>query len=155
MTETDPKPRDFNSLTSFLTYRLSRLQNQLNAQAIHVLHAHSDVSLTEWRILLTIHQTGPKTLSELVDLIGMDKGQLSRGIKLLLSKDYLLSVKVEGDLRSQSLSIPPLGQKVVDEVYPVMQRRQAQLSTSLSDEELALFFAIIDRLEAAAQERGF
>ena len=65
-------------LHQFLTYRLSRVQAKLNAQANALLHAQSGLTLSRWRILALVGAAGQTRLSELARIAALDKGLLSR-----------------------------------------------------------------------------
>ena len=69
-------------LRQFITYRISRLQNSLNAQAGHVLSKLSDLTLTEWRILYILRSMSTATMSQIVQESRLDKAQSSRSIMM-------------------------------------------------------------------------
>ncbi|MEO0402722.1 MAG: MarR family winged helix-turn-helix transcriptional regulator [Pseudomonadota bacterium] len=142
-------------LRSFLTFRLSRLQAQMNSQAQHILRAHSDVGQTEWRVLLLVHSRGESTMAHVVRDGEIDKAQVSRAVKGLTRKGYLDSRVDAGDHRQSILTLTPSGNDLYHGVVPHMRARQEHFTSGLSDAELDVMYKILDRLESAAQNREF
>ncbi len=138
-------------LKSFVTYRLARLQSQLNAQAIRVLKRHSDLSLTEWRVLAVTAEQGVSTLSDLSRDTGMDKGQLSRAVTSLVRRSYLRSQMNKKDHRQYMLRFTEAGQALHARLLPIMRARQAHLTEKVSASDLETAMRVIDQLEEAAK----
>lgn len=138
------------NLSSFVTFRLARLQSKLNAQAIRKLKEVSDLSLTEWRILALTSLREEITLSGLARDSGLDKGQLSRAVTSL-NKKALLSSKVDdADHRQNILKLTASGAALHDKILPVMRRRQAALVAELSQEELQTLLTVLEKIDRAA-----
>ena len=75
-TQTDSPPLD-----QMISFRVSRLQSKLNAQAIKILKEHADLTPTQWRVLVMLETQGECTSSEIARTTQLDKGLLSRTIK--------------------------------------------------------------------------
>jgi DNA-binding MarR family transcriptional regulator len=142
-------------LRTFLTYRLSRLQAQLNSQAQHILRQHSDLGQTEWRVLLLVHSQGEGTMAQVVRDGDIDKAQVSRAVKALLDKQYLTRHADPADQRQAILTLTETGLALYERVVPLMRTRQKWLTSGLSEDELVLLDRILDQLETAAQAREF
>ena len=153
--ETDTAPADQLPLHQFITYRLSRVQAKLNAQATRLLRATSGITLIQWRIIALTGAAGETRLSDLARAAALDKGLLSRNLKTLIEDDIVLSRPDESDHRAQILSLAPRGQKIFERTLPVTRRRQAGLRRHLTEEELAIFRRVLDKLEIAAEEQDF
>lgn len=136
-------------LRNFVTFRLSRVQSRLNAQAIRILKAHSELSLTEWRIVLLTAQAAGSTLSELARDTHLDKGQLSRAITTLTKKKLLLSKTDKNDQRQHNLTLTKSGQAEYKKMLPIMRERQKNLVANLSSEDLEHFSRVLVELEQA------
>ncbi len=143
------------NLRAFLTFRLARLQAQINSQAQHILRTHSDVGQTEWRVLLLVADTGQCTMATVVRDGQIDKAQVSRAVKALVRKAYIASEIDPDDHRQSLLSLTPEGQAVYDRVVPLMRARQRHMTDALTADEIATMFSVIDRLENASQRRDF
>ncbi len=142
-------------LRQFITYRISRLQNSLNAQAGHVLSKLSDLTLTEWRILYILRSMSTATMSQIVQESRLDKAQISRSIKALVEKGYIASAQDDQDQRRQLLSATAKGRAIKDKILPIMIRRQEAMTEGLSDEDIKTFLRILDHLDETATRRDF
>lgn len=137
-------------LKTFITYRFARLQSKLNAQAIRLLKKHSDLSLTEWRIMAVTAANDQNILSDLVRATGLDKGQLSRACSSLVDKGYLVSTLNKDDQRQNLLKLSASGRTLFERMLPIMRGRQRHLTAEVAPDDLATALRVIDIIEAAA-----
>lgn len=137
-------------LSERVTYRLSRLQAKLNAQARRLLKDVADLTLTEWRVLVMINETDGVTMAEIGRRTQFDKGQLSRCIKGMVQKKLLTVLSDEADMRLRGLRITDEGRRRFALAWPAMRRRQDILTGSMSAEARAALWAAMDHLEAAS-----
>ena len=142
-------------LRSFVTFRLTRLQAQINGQAQHILKTYSDIGQSEWRVLILVQDRGTSTMATVVKDGQMDKAQVSRAIKALVTKGYVQSRENPEDHRQNILSLTQAGEDVHDRVRPRMQARQNVLLKGFSEGEIEQLYAMLDRLSEAAAEREF
>ena len=147
------KPTSFLDMTSFVTFRLSKLQNSLNAQAVSILKQNSDLSLVEWRIIQVVRMFDDMTSSMIADHVQMDKGQLSRKIKGMIEKGLLIAELNDQDKRSQKLVLTQKSISLSKKIMTNMEERQKKLVEDISPQELELFYSMIDRLEKASKIR--
>lgn len=133
-------------LKSVLTFRLAQLQNKLNASAIRVLKIHSDLSLSEWRILSMVFVWEGSTMSKLVRESGMDKGQVSRNLKKLIERKYVSTTSNDADGRQQHLYTSAKGKTIYLDLLPTIRQRQYQLTQGVNAEDLAIFDKVLDQL---------
>ncbi len=145
---------DILPLHQFLTYRLSRVQAKLNAQAGAMLRRYAGLTLSQWRILALIGAAGPTRLSDLARMAALDKGLLSRNLKTLVAEDLVSSKQDEIDQRVQHLSLSPSGKALFEKTLPRMRQRQHRLRSALDEHELGVFYQVLDKLEVAAEDRG-
>ncbi len=138
-------------LRNFVTYRLSRLQSRLNAQAIRVLRKHSDLSLTEWRVIALVADQKKHTLSDMVRDTELDKGQLSRAIASLVAKKYIASQVNRNDQRQNLLQLTSSGEDVHGKLLPIMRRRQQSLIAEIEENDLDTTLRVLDQLEKASE----
>lgn len=141
-------------LHQFLTYRLSRVQAKLNAQASAMLRVHAGLTLSQWRILALVGAAGQTRLSDLSRIAAMDKGLLSRNLKALIAGGMVLSKQDDIDQRVQHLSLSKSGKALFERTLPKMRKRQNHLRSSLTVLELDMLYTALDKLELAADYRG-
>ena len=139
--------------SSFVTFRLARLQNTLNSQAASILKSKAGLSLVEWRLIQSLRMFENASLTELSEHVQMDKGQLSRKISAMVQKGLLRVEKDKHDQRVQHLHLTPEAQHVSDRLMPTMEARQALLLANVVDDDLAAFYRVLEKIEDAAKIR--
>ena len=139
----------------FLTYRLSRVQAKLNRQASRVLRAHSTLSLTQWRALAMMGERSASTLSDIVSMTKLDKGQLSRALKGLIEAGFVETQASGRDLRRHRIALTELGRAEFARLLPVMRSRQSHLGGRLTAAERAALLAALEKIERAAERIDF
>ncbi|MEM8730914.1 MAG: MarR family winged helix-turn-helix transcriptional regulator [Pseudomonadota bacterium] len=145
---------DTQPLHQFLTYRLSRVQAKLNAQANALLQKNSGLTLSKWRILALVGAAGQTRLSVLSRTSALDKGLLSRNLKNMIEEGLVTSKQDDIDHRVQHLSLTTKGQALFDTTLPKMRMRQSKLREPLTPRELDALYSALDKLEIAAEWRG-
>ena len=152
----DETPQDFNpqlaQLSGFLTYRISRLHQKINSQGTKILAAKVGITLNQWRMVAFIGGAKTVTASELVRYTAMDKGLVSRNVKSLIEDGLVVSREHREDSRVNLLSLTPRGKEVFDVALPTMRKRQKQLQSKLSDDDVKRLREMLDILEVAAEE---
>jgi len=147
MTDKRHDPTDIeDGLRSFITFKIARVQNRLNAQASALLRKHTELSLTEWRILSLVNTMKTTTASAISREAEMDKGQISRAVKQLIDRGFLSANAHVIDQRQTMLSLTDRGQSEVTENIKIMHARQKRLTQHIDDHELAAFYRVLDKL---------
>ncbi len=153
MSNPDGNERVAAHLTSFMTFRLARAHNKLNAQISHYLKIYSDITLVDWRVLRLLEAMGDTTMSQLSRLLQMDKGQLSRKIRGLVVRKLITSRMDMVDSRQQILRIDAAGRDLVRHILPKVQERQRMLVEGISRQELEIFLDVLARIDIASETR--
>ena len=142
-------------IRQFLTFRLSRIQAKLNAQAAAVLSAQSDLSLVEWRVISMVANFGEGTSATLSKEAEIDKGLFSRKLKRLESAGYIGLKPNPDDQRQQILYLKKKGKTTYDYLIKIMRKRQEFLVEEFSEEELQILNVALDKLETSSERRKF
>lgn len=135
-------------LKSFVTYRLARVQNRLNAQAAALLRANCDLSLTEWRVISLVNLLDVTTATVMAREAEIDKGQISRAVKSLTDNGYLFAKDSDRDGRQTLLSLSPKGYAIHARLIEIMRGRQQRLIEDISENELEAFYKVLEKLDA-------
>lgn len=143
----------FRTPSSFVTFRLARLQASLNAQAAALLKAKAGLSLVEWRLIQTLRMHESASLTELASIVQMDKGQMSRKIRAMVEKGLLRTKTDKQDQRVQHLKLTTAAEQLSENMMPTMEARQDLLLAEVSDDDLATFYSVVDKLEKASKVR--
>ena len=144
------------NVEDFLTFRLTRLSNALRTNLTKPYLEEFELSLPEWRLLALVARFAPMRFSEVTVRSGMDKGQVSRTLRVMAARG-LTKTKTIKERSSRStealaapvmVSITPKGTALYKAVLPVARKRQADMLLTLSESERASLYAIIDKLSA-------
>lgn len=144
------------NVEDFLTFRLTRLSNALRTNLTKPYLEAFELSLPEWRLLALVARFAPMRFSEVTARSGMDKGQVSRTLRVMANRG-LTKTKTIKDRSSRStealaapvmVSITPKGAALYKAVLPVARKRQADMLLSLSQSERVSLYSIIDKLSA-------
>ena len=149
----DPLKTATLGLTSFVTFKLSRTQNKLNAQANHFLKAHSDLTLVEWRILQLMRLFEGASMSQLATEVQMDKGQLSRKVAAMTKQGLITTNVCDNDHRKQDIALTDKANAMIENMMPIMKKRQQMLVDGISKEDLDTFFRVLSVIDEAAEFR--
>jgi DNA-binding MarR family transcriptional regulator len=154
MTDANKDPNiGADELRSFLTFRMARVQAKLNAQAMQLLRAQSDLTLVEWRVIQLLRLLNKASMSQLAREIQMDKGQLSRKIKTLVARRIVISEPDKADARQQLLHLSAHGIELNIALMPMMRKRQELLVENINESDLGVFYTVLEKIEAATEIR--
>ena len=141
-------------LTSFVTFKMARVQNKLNAQATHLLKSGCGLTLVEWRIILLLRLHVGASMSKLAREVQMDKGQLSRKVNAMVAKGLINTAPDEIDQRKQNLSLTATAQSIYEQMIPTMLKRQDRLVADVSEADLEVFFRVLASIEGVSEMRN-
>ncbi|MGY8991664.1 MAG: MarR family winged helix-turn-helix transcriptional regulator [Rhodospirillales bacterium] len=91
---------------------------------------------TQLSVLNVIAIEGPAAMSELAQILVMDRTTLTRNIKPLMDKGYLKSVTGE-DRRQRPIAITTKGKNQLKKALPYWQQAQKNVAAGLGMERLA------------------
>jgi DNA-binding MarR family transcriptional regulator len=143
-------------IEDFLTFRLTRLSNALRNNMTKPYLEEFELSLPEWRLLALVARFSPLRFSELTGRSSMDKGQVSRTLRVMtkrgLTKTKILAQRgsrsAEALAAPVSVSITAKGKALYQSVLPVAQRHQSEMLQTLNDSERVALYKALDKLFA-------
>ena len=139
-------------LQQLVSYRLSRVQAKLNAQATRILRANGGLTLVQWRVLVLLNTFGETTVGQLARESQFDKALISRTAQSLVRQGFVRMRADEKDHRQHLLKMTAAGARIFHQAEPHMQARQAALVASMSDAQMQVLFEALDRLEDVADQ---
>ncbi len=139
-------------LHQMVTFRLSRLNARLNAQATKILAKSAGITLMQWRVFVMLESLGRITPSDIVRQTGLDKSQLSRAIKTMIEQGLVTSQSSESDQRAHYIRVTEKGLSVFHRARPLMRNRQERLSNALDQHELEVLFRAFEKLDPVVDE---
>ncbi len=151
--ETSETPEEWLSTERYYTRRLGRLARFLNRQIGELLEKKHGVSLAEGLVLATLAESGPCSAAEIGRQIPMDKGQLSRTLRRLEARGFL--VRTTGtDKRSALLKLTAAGRRQHRATQAMTRRRQRWLVSTLDPEMRERFSETLDILLGHVEATG-
>lgn len=134
-------------LEHFLPYRLSVLSNRLSSAIAREYAQRFGLGVTEWRVLAVLARYPGLSANQVAQRTAMDKVAVSRAVARLLAAGRVRR-GVDGDDRRRSvLELSPAGHAVFDQVAPLALSFERHVLAGISDEERALLFRLLDRLD--------
>ena len=97
---------------------------------------------------------GASTHAVIARLTGIDKEQLSRTIKGMISSGPLASTQRKADSRQYSLQISTAARERFEFARPAMKARQQALMSSMSETELVVLFQALTKLVSDVSAYG-
>ncbi|MFW9829204.1 MAG: MarR family winged helix-turn-helix transcriptional regulator, partial [Candidatus Thorarchaeota archaeon] len=95
----------------------------------------SDYSLAEVRIMFELNRLPTTTASELVKLLDLDPGFLSRILSSFEEKTLIVKQRSEDDKRKQLISLTSKGKKVISELQEKANEQIKTVLTNVKDED--------------------
>ena len=140
------------TLDQMISFRVSRLQSKLNAQAVRILKERADLTPTQWRVLVMLENLRECTASEIARATQLDKGLLSRTIKSMTAGRLIEPRPGKAARRRVYLRLTEAGKCAYEMARPFMQERYDRLTSSLSDKERQVMYTAFEKLEAKIDE---
>jgi DNA-binding MarR family transcriptional regulator len=109
-----------------------------------------DVSVPEWRVLLTLARHPGLTAAEITNRWAMDKMAISRAIQRLEAEARIRRDRNSHDRRSYSLSLTDRGHQLYETILPVAHERYHDFMSCLSKEEQTSLRQSLEKLIAQA-----
>ncbi len=139
-------------LDELLNFRLHMLQALSGAPIVRLLEGRHGITRREWRLLALLADRGPLSPSALAEQGQLDRARTSRSIGVLVEKKLALREALTADPRRARVSLTPAGQRLYDQVFPLIADINAQLVSVLDDATLDVLDAALARLKTKADE---
>ncbi len=143
-------------LGRFLPYRLSVTAESISRAFAASYERRFGLTIPEWRVLAVLGQgeAGPRPTQAVIEATGMDRVKVSRAVTRLADKGLVTRRIAPEDLRSQILVLSRKGQALYRQIVPLAHAMQAELTTGLGAEDLAMLDRVLERLLARARGLG-
>ena len=138
-----PSVSSIRDLLSFKVARFSALNQRLGGYWIKEVF---DLNLNDWRILGLVAASASISFKELKTILCMDKGQLSRSVKLLVERGYISTEFSKDDARALDLRITKVGRKLSKEILLFSKQRNDVAVQCLNKKECEVFLATLKKL---------
>ncbi|WP_267381207.1 MULTISPECIES: MarR family transcriptional regulator [unclassified Sphingomonas] len=135
-------------LDDFLPYRLSITSNLVSDAIARAYDVLFRLSITEWRLVAVVAETGGITQGEIGQRTRMDKVTVSRAAIALVERGLLAREANPSDRRSHRLVLTDAGRTLYAAIAPKAIELERRIFASFSPDELAGFTAMLHRIEA-------
>ncbi|MGF6309309.1 DNA-binding MarR family transcriptional regulator [Bradyrhizobium sp. i1.8.4] len=139
-------------VTAMMSSRLMVLANLLRRGAMLRYKRVTGLSSVEFGLIVSLGRRPPMSVVRLADAVGMDKGQISRALAVLVERKLVSKASNPHDNRETLISLTKAGLAAHDAIVAGAQERNRRLLEQLDPQELELLLGHIDRLTATAAE---
>ena len=96
--------------------------------------APSGLKITMFRVLRRLSDAGSPTITELAELVELDRSSLSRNLKIL-QRDGVVYFKGSDDERSKVVQLTPAGKAALKKALPLWLKVQARMKLEIGEEQ--------------------
>lgn len=134
------------------SYRFSVLSTRQVGQMASVYLHKFGLTGNSWRVLSLIGYYGPMSASEVCRRGSLEADKVTRAVDILVRKKYVIRRRDREDRRKVALSLSAAGRRVFDELERHRYAMERKLLSVLAPDELESLYAILDKIEARADE---
>ncbi|WP_235579762.1 MarR family winged helix-turn-helix transcriptional regulator [Ramlibacter sp. Leaf400] len=140
--------REVLNLSHYVTYFFTVLANKLSTGASRLYLKRFGIGIIEWRIMAMLAIEPGIPPARITQVIGLDKGAVSRESRRLEERGYLVLEDVDDNPRRKRLSLTPLGYELHDQIIQVALERERRLLSDLSEDEVEVLVDLLARTTA-------
>ncbi len=107
----------------------------------------SDLRISQVIVLVILYLTGPQTINELAEKLGLDRTTLGRNLKPLAEQN-LLTVAPGSDHRTRIVTLTAEGEQMLLRVLPLWEQAQARMVSIVGQEQVPGFLAQLNNVAA-------
>jgi MarR family transcriptional regulator, organic hydroperoxide resistance regulator len=147
----DLKDRDMFDLENYIPYLVRRIVPRLDDAFGKNLKA-LDISVENWRILITLYDRGPLSLSKLAELTSINLSTLSRMIDRMAERKLIRrNMRNEGSRRWAEIELLTLGTRKCELLLPPCNQLQEDIVCKFSSDELEQIKKMLRKLYNAVE----
>lgn len=146
-----PMPQGFE-LGKYLPFRLTVLSNRLTRRVAHFYGEQFKLSASEWRIMAVLGQQGAMSVVAVIAHTTMDKVRVSRAVAKLLNAGLITRQSDPQDRRRAILDLTMAGQKMYQEIVPLVQDVESDMVAALSGAERAVLDSALAKIETYLEQ---
>lgn len=140
---------DLLPVDSSLMFKLIRVVNLVARPFNESIGKQNQLSLSEWRAMMVLASHPGSSASDVADWTGMDKMSISRAIAGLHKRDRIVKKDDPNDQRKSLLFLSAKGERLFERIGTQARRREEELFSGASRQELERFDATLEKLVAA------
>jgi DNA-binding MarR family transcriptional regulator len=134
-------------LDQFVPYRMVHLAANISLALSKIYKQEFDINIPQWRVLAQLAQQQKLYSKDIGDITSMDKSKVSRAVKALENKHYLIRQIDKKDNRAAYLSLSVKGEALYQKIAPKALQWERQLIAVLEASEYKNLMKILDKLD--------
>lgn len=134
-------------LNQFIPYRLANLSRRVSDSLSKIYQEEFNLTVPEWRILANLAEQNRQSARDIGEVTLMDKSKVSRAVKQLDSKGYLLKERDSEDNRVMYLSMSESGRELYHAIVPRALDWESGLISALDISEYRDLMRILEKLD--------
>jgi DNA-binding MarR family transcriptional regulator len=138
---------DVVQLSDFVPYRMVHLAGNISMALSKIYKQEFDITIPEWRVLAQLAQQQKLYSKRIGELTSMDKSKVSRAVKSLESKEYLIRQTDKNDNRAAYLSLTCQGKLLYQKIAPKALEWEKQFVAVLDASEHRELMRILNKLD--------
>ena len=139
-------------LNQFIPYRMVNLAKKISDSCAEIYREDFSLSMPEWRILARLAEQDHLNSRDVGEVTFMDKSKVSRAVKQLEEKGYLVREKDDHDNRASYLSLTILGRELYHDIAPRALDWEGRLIAALDTSEYRDLLRILEKLDKKVED---
>ncbi|MFT7900337.1 MarR family winged helix-turn-helix transcriptional regulator [Tenacibaculum ascidiaceicola] len=136
----------FNTPTTTVLYSIEETIKAYRRLSQHnISQIVPDITVDQALILLLL-ENNDKTQTEIADLVFKDYASMTRIVKLMMNKDYLIKKTDNQDKRKAKLEITEKGKIIIKKLKPIIQVNRETALNTISEEELEQLYKTLQKI---------
>ena len=148
------KPDPAFDLIHFLPYMLNQAAEAASLGFQQVYKQRYGMLRTEWRVLFHLGRYGELTAKDICERARIHKTKISRAVKALEDRRFLLRHEQESDRRVELLNLTKAGAAAYADLSAIARDYDQQLTAQFSQEEQAILRKCLLRLADLPRSDG-
>lgn len=137
---------NFNTPTTTVLYSIEEtIKAYRKLSQLNISKVESGITVDQALILLML-ETNDRTQTEIADIVFKDYASMTRIIKLMISKSYIVKTIDNLDKRKAKIEITKQGKATIKKLKPIIQENRNVALESISDEELNQLYTILKKI---------
>ena len=135
----------------FIGYQVYTAQKAL-ARSLDITLAPFGITSGQWNALNQLDEHGAMTQKDLAELLRKEPATVARLLDRLVKRGLVQRKPHPKDRRANIVENTPDASKLLVEIQPAVVARASQIAEGISDDDLAVFFYVLDRVRHNASK---
>jgi len=135
----------------FIGYQVYTAQKAL-ARSLDITLAPFGITSGQWNALNHLDEHGAMTQKDLAELLRKEPATVARLLDRLVKRGLVQRKPHPKDRRANIVENTPDASKLLVEIQPAVVARASQIAEGISDDDLAVFFDVLDRVRHNASK---